>query len=102
MNDFEYIKQYYQVPADYGRDILVNGRKGSITKDMGNYIGVTFHDDEKKQSLPCHPTSKVEYLETFTPVSNLEAKNHRSKERYLSYLDSDSSLTFGEWIRIKK
>ena len=100
-NPFKYVKKYYNVPAEYGRDVLVSGRKGSITKCMGNYIGVTFHDDVKKQSLPCHPTSEVEYLETFTDVSKLKPKNSRSKERYLSYLKSDSSLTFAEWIGVK-
>lgn len=98
--EFEYITQYYKVPAELGRDVTVSGRKGTITSDMGNYIGVTFHDDAKKQSLPCHPTSEVIYLETFTELSKLKPKNNRSKERYLNYLHADSSLSFKEWLGI--
>lgn len=99
--DFEYIKQYYNVPADLGRDIIVGGRPGTITTDMGNYIGVTLHDDAKKRSLPYHPTSEVEYLETFTKLSTLQPKNNRSKQRYSDYLHSESSLSFKEWLGIK-
>lgn len=100
--EFEYVKEYYKVPAEFGRDVIVGKRKGTITKDMGNYIGVTFHDDEKRNSYPCHPTSEVKYLETFTHLSKLKPKNSRSKERYLNYLESDSSLSFGEWLKRNK
>ena len=97
--EFEYIKTYYKVPVEIGKDVLVSGRKGTITKDMGNYIGVTFHDDTKKQSIPCHPTSEVVYLDTFTNLSKF--KLSRSKERYSEYLHSESSQTFKEWLGIK-
>lgn len=96
---FEYIIEYYKVPACLGRDVIVGKRAGTITEDMGNYIGVTFHDDPKKQSLPCHPTSEVAYLETFTSLSKFKVS--KSAQRYRDYLHADSSLTFKEWLGIK-
>lgn len=99
--EFEYIKQRYNVPAENGRDVIVGGRKGTITQDKGNYIGVIFHDDKKRNCLPCHPTSEVEYLDTFTDPKKLIGKNHRSKQRYLTYLEADSSYSFGEWLKLK-
>ena len=45
--DFEYIKNNYKVPAEMFREVLLDGRKGVITQDKGNYIGVVFYDDDK-------------------------------------------------------
>ena len=45
--DFEYIKNHYKVPAEMFREVLLDGRKGVITEDKGNYIGVVFYDDKK-------------------------------------------------------
>lgn len=95
----EWIKQNYGVPAELGRDVIVSGRTGVITKDMGNYIGVTFFDDKKKRPLPCHPTSEVTYLKSFTKLSRF--KQSRSAQRYSDYLHSESSLSFKEWLGIK-
>jgi hypothetical protein len=68
--DFQYIKNQYKVPAEMYREVIVDGKRGVITKDMGNYIGVTFYDNITSEPLPCHPTWEVQYLETFN-------KNHR-------------------------
>lgn len=98
---FEYVKSAYKVPAELYREVIVAGKKGVITEDMGNYIGVHFYENKTYKPLPCHPTSEVEYLETFNwnpPVEKMTA----SKKRYLQYLEDDSSLSFGEWLRIKK
>lgn len=93
---FEYIKQYYKVPAELGREIIYDGkRKGVIAKDLGNYIGVLFDDDAPDNILPFHPTDNIEYLKTFAKVR----KPSRSRQRYMQYLDADSSLSFGEWIK---
>lgn len=98
--EFEYIKNYYKVPADMFREVTVGGEKGVITKDMGNYIGVTFYDRKDKSPLPCHPTSEVVYLETFNhkPPKN---KNSRSKQRYLDYLAADNGQTFAQFIGVR-
>lgn len=101
MKEFEYIKNYYQVPAELGRDVIVDKRNGTITADKGNYIGVTFHDNISHGAYPCHPTSEVVYLDTFTELSKFKLKNSRSKQRYNDYLKSESSLSFREWLGIK-
>lgn len=98
---FEYINNYYKVTAEMGRDVIINSRLGTITSDMGNYIGVTFHDNTKRSDLPHHPTSEVIYLDSFTDLSTLKTKNAPSKQRYLDYLHSESSQSFKEWLGIK-
>ncbi|TDO68844.1 hypothetical protein EV143_11828 [Flavobacterium chryseum] len=100
MEKFEYIRTRYNVPAEMFREVIVNERKGVITEDKGNYIGVVFYDDKKLMPLPCHPTWKVEYLDTFN-YKPPKPKNAASKQRYRDYLHADSSLTFAEWLGIK-
>lgn len=97
--EFQYIKDRYKVPAERNREVVVNGKKGVITKDMGNYIGVNFYDTVTADPSPCHPTWEVKYLETFNanpPIKKLT----RSQKRYLDYLHEDSGLTFREWLGI--
>ena len=60
--DFEYIRNYYDVPAEKGRIILFEGRSGVIVKDCGNYIGVNFDDDKPTKISRLHPTWNVEYM----------------------------------------
>lgn len=98
MNNFEYIKNAYGVPAEMYREVIVNGDRGVITEDMGNYIGVNFYDKPTVYSLPCHPTWEVTYLDTFNPKPPV-LKISRSKKRYLDYLRADCSETFSEWIK---
>lgn len=95
--NFEYVKQYYGVPAELGRDVVIGGKTGTITSDQGNYIGVTFHDDKRKYSLPCHPTSEVVYLDTFSDLKRFRPT--RSQERYRQYLSEDYSGSFGEYLK---
>ena len=38
----KYASDYYDVPADIGRAVIVNGKPGVIAEDRGNYIGVNF------------------------------------------------------------
>lgn len=98
--NFEYVRQYYGVPAEMHREAIVGGDKGVIVKDLGHYIGVVFYDHKSKQPLPCHPTSEVTYLDTFNPKPPRD-KNHHSKARYLAWLDSDCGYSFREWLGIK-
>ena len=97
---FEYVNNYYGVNAELGRDVIIGSRLATITSDRGNYIGVTFHDDARRNDLPCHPTSDVIYLDSFTDLKTIKPKNSRSKQRYLDYLSADSSLSFKEWLGI--
>lgn len=99
--EFEYVKSRYNVPAEMNREVIVNGKKGVITKDMGNYIGVNFYDKKTTEPLPCHPTWEVKYLDTFNNNPPVE-KMTVSKRRYREWLNSDSGLTFPEWLGIKE
>jgi len=63
--EFEYIINYYKVPAEMHREIEFEDRKGIIVKDKGNYIGVQFYDDEKNTTHTLHPTYNMTYLESF-------------------------------------
>jgi len=96
--NFDYVKSAYKVPAEMHREVIVNGKKGVITQDMGNYIGVNFYDNLTPHALPCHPTWEVTYLDTFNrqpPILKLS----KSKQRYQQYLQSECSESFSEWIR---
>jgi len=44
--NFEYVKSYYKVPAELGREIMLRDRKGIIVEDRGHYIGVTFENTQ--------------------------------------------------------
>lgn len=91
----QYIKDYYQVPADIGRKVVVDGKSGIIAKDMGNYIGVNFDDDKPGEVFPCHPTWKVEYGEM-----GKVRKQSRAQERYKRYLEyGDSFHSFIDFCR---
>lgn len=99
-NNFEYIINKYKVPAVMFREVIVAGKKGVITKDMGNYIGVNFYENKTVDPLPCHPTWEVQYLESFNekpPVKKITA----SQRRYKEFMHSESGLTFAEWLGIK-
>jgi hypothetical protein len=47
------------VPAKRGMRVTVDGKPGRITSASGGYIMVRF--DDKRFSLPCHPTWRVKY-----------------------------------------
>lgn len=98
--DFKYIKDYYKVPADMYREVIVCGKKGVITEDMGNYIGVNFYDNITYDPLPCHPTWEFEYLDTFNhkpPIKKLS----QSQKRYRHYRSLDLGCSYKEYLGIK-
>lgn len=57
----DYIRHTYNVPAEIHRRVTVNGRHGTIAKDLGHYLGVQFDSDPAGRITPCHPTWRVEY-----------------------------------------
>lgn len=61
--NFDYIKQYYNAPAEIGRRVKVYGKLGTIVEDRGHYIGVNFDEDKPGVVRNAHPISEVEYLE---------------------------------------
>jgi hypothetical protein len=97
--EFEYIKTRYNVPAELNREIMYNGKKGIISKDMGNYLGIVLYDDKNKSELVAHPTWEMIYLDTFGKVP--KPKNNRSKLRYMEYLNDDSGFSFKDWLKNK-
>lgn len=92
----EYAREYYQVPAEIGRAVIVNGKPGVIAADRGNYIGVNFDEDKPGVISNCHPTWKVEY----GGMRGIR-KMTRSQERYRDYQDLDMDITFAEFLGIK-
>ncbi len=100
--EFKYIKDRYKVPAEMHREVIVDGKKGVITQDMGGYIGVNFYDNITTEPLPCHPTWEVQYLETFNhkpPIKKLTP----SAKRYRDWLRNDGyGMTYAQFIGVKK
>lgn len=96
---FEYIKNYYGVPAEFNREILFQGkRRGIIVKDMGNYIGVNFYDEKNTYISTLHPTSEVEYLGIGNP-----RKLTAGQKRYQHYREIYAEwMSFGEYLKIKQ
>lgn len=81
MSPFQYIKDYYKVPAAIGRRVTVDGQPGIIIKDCGHQLGINFDSDKPGVVKVAHPTWKVEYLEMGVP-----RKMTRSQERYRRYV----------------
>jgi len=94
--DFKYIKDYYKVPAEFGREIEYNGKRGYIVEDLGNYIGVNFHCDKRTKVLPLHPTDGVIYLELGKP-----RKLTAGQKRYREYKELDLDISFSQFLGIK-
>lgn len=90
MNEFEYVRSYYGVPAKIGRIVVVNGKPGIIAEDRGHYIGVNFDRDKPGEITPCHPTWEIEYL-GIGKVRKITRSQARYK-RYLEYEDGFASF----------
>jgi hypothetical protein len=99
--EFQYIKERYKVPAEMNREVIVDGKKGVITKDMGNYIGVNFYDNITAEPLACHPTWEVQYLESFNhkpPIKKLTS----SAKRYREWLTNEGyGMTYAQFIGVR-
>jgi hypothetical protein len=80
----EYVREYYGVPAEIGRRVIVHGKLGIIAEDRGHYIGVNFDTDKPGVVYNAHPTDCVEYKEMgkIRPMT-------RAQARYQEYLRSD-------------
>ncbi len=94
--DFSYVRQTYDVPAELGRRVNIDGKPGIIAKDCGHHIGVLFDSDKPGHISRCHPTWKVEYLGR-GKIRKMTRSQERYK-RYLEYGDSfDSFMDFVNW-----
>jgi hypothetical protein len=93
----QYVRDYYGVPAEIGRRVIVSGKPGIIAADRGHYIGVNFDTDKPGSILNAHPTSGVEYLGMgqVRPMT-------RSQRRYQEYLNvADCYDDFGHFLRCR-
>ena len=96
--DYEYICNYYGVPAAYGRRVTCSGKPGVIVGSHGAHIAVVLDQDKPNHTRSYHPTDKIKY-HGFGRVRKMTA----SQKRYQEYLQADwFSGSFGEWLGIKK
>lgn len=94
--DCEYVRNYYRVPAEIGRAVVVYGKPGVIAEDRGHYIGVNFDGDKPGLISHCHPTSEVVYLGMKTV--RRPSKSQQRYKRYLEYGDGfHSFIDFCRW-----
>jgi hypothetical protein len=93
---FEYIKDNYHVPAQIGRRVIVYGKPGIIIEDRGHHLGVNFDEDRPGVVKSAHPTCEVEYLDRIGIIRKMT----RSQRNYQTYLKSECSESFGEWLKI--
>lgn len=84
---FEWHNKYYGLNIQLGKDVIREGRKGTVNKDLGNYVGVIMHDDKNFETLIVHPM-ELTYLDTFTDTRTLRCKNWRAKQRYQDYREA--------------
>ena len=92
----EYIRSYYKVPAEIGRRVRIEGKKeGVIVEAISAYIGVVLDGDKPTRIKPYHPTSEIEYL----GIGSLPRPT-KAQERYKTYLRSECSETFAEWLKL--
>jgi hypothetical protein len=83
---FQYIQDYYKVPAETGRRVSHQGKEGVITRAINQYIEIHF-DGDKKPRGPFHPTCDITYL-GMGKVPKLTA----SQLRWQRYRESDHAF----------
>lgn len=96
---FQYVIDYYGVPACIGRRVVIGGKSGIIVADRGNYIGVTLDSEKPGTVNNYHPTDGVEYGEMGTP-----RKMTRSQQRWFEYKEVADCFPdgFREYLRYLK
>ncbi|WP_334043660.1 hypothetical protein [Burkholderia ambifaria] len=60
---FDYIRNYYGVPAERGRAVICSGKAGVIVGAHEQYIRVVLNDDNSECERIYHPTDEVVYGE---------------------------------------
>lgn len=94
----EYVRNYYKVPAEIGRRVLVRGEPGIIAEDRGNYIGVLLDKDRPGRINNYHPTDQIEYLNEFGTIRPMT----RSQKRYRHFLASEYPGSFAEYLGVHR
>lgn len=98
---YDYIQQYYKVPAEHGRRVRYTDgqspKEGVICGSTNQYIHIHF-DGDKKPRGPFHPTCGIEYL-GMGDVPKLT----RSQERYARYRSvADCFDSFASFLHHEK
>jgi hypothetical protein len=58
---YQYVRNYYKVPAYVGVRVTVKGRAGRLTNTrVGHYVYILF-DGDKRPTGPFHPTDGIGY-----------------------------------------
>jgi hypothetical protein len=104
MNDYNYIINYYNVPAQTGRRITMSQRKGTIVCDYGHYLGVVFDDNCKTNISRVHPTHEMTYHHEIVPSPLKQlSPGQKRYQRFLEVGDSfDSFMHFLHWEAANK
>ena len=96
MNDFDYVREYYGVPACIGRRVIAYGKPGIVAEDRGNYIGILLDSDKPGNVNNYHPCDGIKYL----PEIGKVRQPGRSQARYQRFLEySDGFNTFLDFCR---
>lgn len=68
---YDYVRNYYNVPAYIGVRVRVGGREGTLVdpRYRDQYIYIRF-DGDSRVSGPYHPTDGIEYL----PLKGTQAR----------------------------
>jgi hypothetical protein len=94
--NFQYIQDYYRVPAERGRRVICSGKPGVIMESIRQYIGVQF--DGEDEVLPYHPTHEVIYGEL---VKLPETKSWKCLAPWRDEFDSSAWFTVEAETRSK-
>ncbi|MGO4379658.1 hypothetical protein AB4Z19_15385 [Pseudoduganella sp. RAF19] len=92
----EYVREHYEVPAEIGRRVVINGKPGIIAADRGHYIGVNFDEDKPGVIANAHPTWEVVYGD----MGNVRKPGRHAAryQRWLEYGDCfDTFIDFCRW-----
>lgn len=96
MQNCNYVRDYYKVPACIGRRVVAYGKPGIIAEDRGNYVGILLDCDKPGSVNNYHPTDGIEYLDEIGKVRLMT----RSQRRYAEYLrDGDCFDSFIDFCR---
>jgi hypothetical protein len=99
MSDDNYVKQRYDVPNDIGRYVHYRDRTGVIAEIHGNYVNANFYDKKPGHIEYIHPTDPNL---TYGAMGGVIRKMTRSQLRYREYLRSETSSSFGEWLKYER
>lgn len=94
MSDCKYVRDTYNVPAEIGRRVVIDGRPGIIAEDRGHYIGVNFDNAKPGVVANVHPMWKIVYGEM-----GVIRKISRSQRRYMDYLRSECNESFSWFLK---